>query len=392
MRVLPYVPMAAALAVIAQLRSPANDYFQFWYAGHLVATGRSPYDPAAWGVASQVYGDKAGIVALSCALPDSPACLWAYPPWVGWLFAPFGSLDPDHGIALQAAFLLVVGIAGVVLLAHAVPLSPAAAMVVRFVAVAAAPFVWASFLGQFDGLLLLGALLVMLGLRDRRAIPLAAGALVLSLKPNLFIALVPLTVVLLVARRSWRSLAVTSVALSVVTAAAIVLDPVWLGSLARATTKVALTAATTWSLGQSATPGVAPLTIALVLLLSTAAAWSSIRGAPPRLWDATVVASGIALSLVVTPYAHLYDYLLLAPAIAVAIAAVEHHGSAARSLALLAYGGGFFVLTWIAFLVGPHGDESPVNALIPPAVLAGLVLALRWRAGAGGARSQPLPR
>jgi predicted Na+-dependent transporter len=160
-----------------------------------------------------------------------------------------------------------------------------------------------------------------------------------------------------------------------VTAAAIVLDPAWLGSLARATTKVALTAPTTWSLGQSATPGVAPLTIALVLLLSAAAAWSSIRGAPPRLWDATVVASGIALSLVVTPYAHLYDYLLLVPAIAVAIAAVEHHGSAARSLALLAY-----------------GDESPVNALIPPAVLAGLVLALRWRAGAGGARSQPLPR
>jgi hypothetical protein len=292
---------------------------------------------------------------------------------VGWLFAPFGFLDPDHGIALQAAFLLVVGIAGVVLLAHAVPLSPAAAMVVRFVAVAAAPFVWASFLGQFDGLLLLGALLVMLGLRDRRAIPLAAGALVLSLKPNLFIALVPLTVALLVARRSWRSFAVTSVTLSAVTAAAIVLDPAWLGSLARATTKV-------------------PLTIALVLLLSAAAAWSSIRGAPPRLWDATVVASGIALSLVVTPYAHLYDYLLLVPAIAVAIAAVEHHGSAARSLALLAYGGGFFVLTCIAFLVGPHGDESPVNALIPPAVLAGLVLALRWRAGAGGARSQPLPR
>jgi len=272
--------MAAALAIIAQLRSPANDYFQFWYAGHLVATGRSPYDPTAWGVASQVYGGKAGIVALSCAVPDSAACLWAYPPWVGWLFAPFGLLDPDRGIALQAAFLLFVAIAGVLLLAHAVPLSPVAAMVVRFAAVAAAPFVWASFLGQFDGLLLLGALLVMLGLRDRRAIPLAAGALVLSLKPNLFVALVPLTVALLVARRSWRSFAVTSVTLSAVTAAAIILDPAWLGSLGRATTKAALTAATTWSLGESATPAVAPLTIALVLLLSAAAAWSSIRGAP----------------------------------------------------------------------------------------------------------------
>jgi len=95
---------------------------------------------------------------------------------------------------------------------------------------------------------------------------------------------------------------------------------------------------------------------------------------------------------VVTPYAHLYDYLLLAPAIAVAIAAVEHRGYVSRSLALVAYGGGFFVLTWIAFLVGPHGDESPVNALIPPAALAGLVLALHWRARAGGPPIAATPR
>lgn len=375
--VLAFAPMVAALVVIAQLRSPANDYFQFWYAGHLVATGHSPYDLAAWGSAGGSYGSIAGLVARSCELPNNAACIWAYPPWVGWLFAPFGLFDPERGTMLQEAFLFGCAVAGVVYLTRFVPLSHAGSMVVGFSAVAAAPFVWATFLGQFDGLLLLGTVLLTVGLRDRRTFPLVAGAIVLAFKPNLFVAIVPLTIALLVVRRDWRALTLTAATLVGLAVVAIVLDPMWLGSLGRATTKVGLTAATTWSLMESATSDVALLSIGLVVVASAGAAWASIRARTP-IWDATFVASGVALSLVLAPYAHLYDYLLLAPAIAVAIATFETRGVVARPLAFLAYGGGFIAVTWIAFLNGPHGDESPANALIPPAIMAGLTLAVHW--------------
>ena len=213
----------------------------------------------------------------------------------------------------------------------------------------------------------------------------------LALKPNLFVALVPLTLALLVARRSWRSVAVTSISLAALTLAAIALDPRWLGSLAHATTKVSLSAPTTWSLAASVTPSVAALTVGVLFVASAGAVWSSIRDAPQRLWDATFVAAATALSIVLTPYAHLYDYLLLAPAIAVAIAALERRGRVSRVLALLTYGGGFLVVTWIAFLNGPHGDEPPINALIPLATVALLALAMHWgsRAGVVGPRLSP---
>lgn len=385
--------MMAALALISQLRSPASDFFQFWYAGHLVAIGRSPYDPAAWGIASELYGTRAGLVAVNCVVPDAPACLWAYPPWTAWLFAPFGFLDPDSGIALQGAFLLVVGAVGAVFLARAVPLSRPAAMVVRFVTVASAPFVWSSFLGHFEGLLLLGAVVLVHAIRDRRALPLAASALVLSLKPNLFVALVPLTIALLVGRRSWRSIAVATVTVLIVCVAGLVFEPRWLASLSLVTTKVTLTAPTTWSMAAHLTPSFAPVTIALVLAVSAGSAWSSFRAAPRVLRDTTFVAAAIALSLALTPYAHLYDYLLLAPAIAVAIAALEPRGGVARAFALVAFGGGFILVTWIAFLSGPHGDEQAANALIPPAALAGMALALRLaaRGSAGGRRAAIRP-
>jgi len=40
---------------------------------------------------------------------------------------------------------------------------------------------------------------------------------------------------------------------------------------------------------------------------------------------------------------------------------------------------GFVLLTWYAYLLGPHGDEPPFTALIPLAALAALALAVRMR-------------
>jgi hypothetical protein len=99
----------------------------------------------------------------------------------------------------------------------------------------------------------------------------------------------------------------------------------------------------------------------------------------------TFIAASLAVSLVLTPYAHLYDYVLLSPAVAVSIALTDQVGRA-RIFGWLGFGGGFVALTWLAFLLGPHGDEPAFSALIPVAALVALAVAAYW----SGRRSAPL--
>jgi hypothetical protein len=378
---LPYLPMVVALAVTSRLVSPANDKFQFWYAGHLVAIGSSPYDQSAWAAAGRTYGELAALVGRNCADVRAAECLWAYPPWTAWLFAPFGLLDPERGIALQSAFLVAAALVAVVLLALTLTLTGPSTLVVLLVPVIAAPFVWDSFLGHFEALELLGAVLVVRGLRSTSSAPLIVGAVLLALKPHLVVPLIPLTIAVLVARRAWRVLALTSGSLGALIAIGIWREPLAIGALAGAGAKATLVLPTTWSFAERVTPGIAPLTVAAMLAVSAGAGLIALRAAPSSLWDMTFIAASLALSLVLSPYAHLYDYVLLSPAIAVSIALADRIGGRARILAWLAFGGGFVGLTWSAFLLGPHGDEPAFSALIPVAALVALGVAASWNGG-----------
>lgn len=356
--------------------SPANDRFQFWFAGHLVATGRSPYDQSAWVAAHATYGDLAALVAYNCPDPQASACLWAYPPWTAWLFAPFGLLDPEPGLAVLRAFLLITAAVAAVMLAGALPLTRASQLVVAFVTVIAAPFVWDGLVGHFEPLLLIGTLLLARGLRESRTAPIAAGAVLLSLKPHLFIALVPLTVALLIRRRSWRTLVVTTLVLLTLVTVGLWLEPGSLAAFSGSGAKAALVLPTTWSFAARVTPGFAAVTTAVLILVSAAAAWVAVRDAPPRRRDLTFVGAATALSLVLTPYLHLYDDVLLAPVIALIIGCLDPRGRRAR---LVGWGAafGYVVVTWLLFLNGPHGDEPAVAALVPVATLVGLAIARR---------------
>ena len=43
------MPFIVLVLCVSLLASPsANDFFQFWWSGHLIVTNRSPYDPDAW--------------------------------------------------------------------------------------------------------------------------------------------------------------------------------------------------------------------------------------------------------------------------------------------------------------------------------------------------------
>ena len=368
--------------MVGRLVSPLNDRFQFWYAGHLIATSRSPYDQSAWTGAAAAYGEVAALVARNCPDALASTCLWAYPPWTAWLFAPFGLLDAERGIGAIAWLGFVSGAASAILLTRALPLTASSTMVVALVTVASAPFVWASFLGQFEPLLLIGALLVARALRDGDAVPLAVGAVLLSLKPNLCVALGPLVAGVLVVRRAWPSLVATTAVLGALGAVGIWREPGALTALAGAGAKTAIVLPTTWSFAARAAPSVAPLLALGLVAISIAAAWTAVRAARPAVRDLTLVAAGLGLSLAITPYAHLYDHVLLLPAIAVTIGVLDGHGARARMMGWIAVGFGYVAVTWLAFLAGPHGDEPAAAALIPVATLVALAGATRWRASA----------
>jgi len=371
--------VAAAFWPLARPIEGVGDAFQFWFAGHLVATGRSPYDQSAWGVAGSTYGPPAANVALSCVDPNAGACVWVYPPATAWLFAPFGVADVNLGVSGVDAFVVVTAFVGVV--AAVVMFGPSGDGVralVLMIAVASHPFVYDIHAGHFVGLELLGLVGITRGLRERRVWPLVLGVLALSLKPHLFVVLVPVVVVALVARRCWRSIALSAAALFVLVIAGAIAEPeAFSAILGRAGTKAALTWSTPWALAQVLAPAAPLMVLGALVGLAATAAIAVFRMAPRDDRELALISAGMALSLAVTPYAQPYDLLLLVPAIEFAARGAANAPAAPRAVLLAAllllYVGG----TWFPLFAARLWDDGNRTLGLVP-VLALALAAIAW--------------
>ena len=216
--------------------------------------------------------------------------------------------------------------------------------------------------------------------------PFIAGAVLLSIKAHLFLALIPLAVALLVRWRAWRLLATSAASLGVLVVAGALIEPGWITALGRAGQKGAgLVLPTVWSFADRVTPQLAPLTIAIVMALGIAATALAYRAAPRDAWPLVFVSGAIGLSLLVAPYAHLYDQIMLLLAVAAIVTILPDVRRHAAWSAVL----GFVLLTWYAYLLGPHGDEPPFTALIPLAVLIALAATLWMRERVDAALPRP---
>ena len=168
-----YVPVAIVAIVLSTLAdTSANDFFQFWFAGHLVATGRSPYDQTTWVTAHEAFGALADTVRMNCPRPDAPACLWTYPPWTAWLLVPFGALPVVFGLAAEKITFTILLIGGTLAAIRAAGIDGHFARgAVAAGALASAPFVRDLITGHFEGALQIG--LVVLAAAIRRGEPVA---------------------------------------------------------------------------------------------------------------------------------------------------------------------------------------------------------------------------
>ena len=346
----PYAPPLAVVIAEWGLLSPVPalaDHFQFWAAGHMIATGQSPYARAAWEAAA-AYGPLPDGVAVNTVIGNLRLtdAVWVYPPQMAILFAPLGALPLAVGVPLLHLAVLLSAVAGVVLAARAAGLAGAPLAFALTATAVSQPFVITVRDGHPIGLVLVGSALAYLGIRDRRVWPVAAGALLISIKPHIAIAFGVAVLLVLLRRRDARTLAITALALLAVTGAAELRDPFPFAQLSGATTeRLALDLSSTGALARDLGGGIG-LTAALALASLIAAAMA-VRRAPADHRGAMAFGASLLLSLVIAPYVHDYDQLLVLPAafVALAIAGRSRH----RPLIRLMAGGLIAVVPWVLF-------------------------------------------
>jgi hypothetical protein len=362
-----YVPFVLVLAALAPIIWPTEgtgDTFYFWYAGHLVVTGSSPYDPSAWsGVGA--FGNAATNVVLLCTPPTDPSCLWSYPPLTAWLFAPFALFDAHLGVLLLNLFLFITAGVSLVMLAHWMRARSAITRALALSAfVASEPFVFDVHAGHFDGLGIIGLLLVCGGLNSGRAVPVAAGALLLSLKPHMYVLVAIVVLALVLRERRWRVLAATTLTLAIVSAAALARDTGALTAMiSGASAKVAEGNgwAATWAFAGSFVPDSPLVGYALVFAIGVAAMWTAVRNAPRGRQTDALVAGSAALSLTLPPYLSPYDLMLTFPTLALSLAIAERLAAPSRAILQSLIVFTLAIGTWVA--IGMSHLQNTVHGL-----------------------------
>lgn len=388
---MPFVLLLTLLAPIIWPHDGDGDTFFFWFAGHLVVTGVSPYDQNAWASAGE-YGNLAkNVVSMCTPTVHEPTCLWKYPPTTAFLFAPFALLNVREGLNALATFTFVAAAASVVALGQWMRARSEATRALALCAcVISHPFVFGVYTGHFVGLLVLGIVSLAVGLTKRRTAPVVVGALLLSLKPHLFVGLAIVVLAILLSRRDWRALAWTVGVVGAANGVALLRYPDALGAiLAGAGPIIGLGWATTWAFASSLLPS--PVVgIAVVYAIAAAAFVAAARFTPEDRRDDVLVAGGTAIALALSPYVHPYDLLVLLPAFALALALSDLVSRPARGILLVATAAALAGGTWLA--IWGSGTVTALPGVLPVVVLALLAISawtVRDRAAASRARRGP---
>jgi hypothetical protein len=303
-----------------------------------------------------------------------PTCLWKYPPTTAFLFAPFALLNARDGLNALAMFVFMTTAASVIAVGQWMRArSPTTLALALCACVVSHPFVFDVYAGHFEGLGVIGIISIAVGLTGRRVAPVVLGALLLSLKPNLYAGLGLVVLAILLARRDWRTLVWTIGVVGAANGLALLRYPEALGALlAGAGPILGVGWATTWAFASSFPLAV----VGIVIVYATLAAAFVVaaRFSPAERRDDVLVAGGAAIALAVSPYVHPYDFLVLIPAFVIALALGELVGQPARGALLATTAGTLAVGTWLAIagtrIVPSLPGIMPVVALALLAVAA----------------------
>lgn len=312
----PYSLPVLALLVTWPLHTPwpaQADHFSFWAAGHMAATGQSPYERSAWEALLALGPVPGGIAVSEVALTLTLEHVWLYPPQTAFALVPFGGLPVEIGVPAYHFFVLITAVLGVAVTGYAMGLRGPWLAVGLTLALLSMPFVMGVRNGQPIGLLLGAVSLAFVGLRDRRSIVLAVGVAIASLKPQLFLLSAIGALGYVILRRDRTSFVAGALALAAVTVPALIVHPFPFAALTEASAeRVALDLSTTSALARDLGGG--PVLTLVITLVAVAAAAIAMRAPWVAARGAVAFGLALALSLVVLPYLHHYDHLLILPA------------------------------------------------------------------------------
>jgi hypothetical protein len=233
------------------------------------------------------------------------------------------------------------------------------------------PLVIANRYGQFGAFLLLGLVLTYRGLRDRNAVALTAGALLLFTKPQLFIVVAPAVLILLIRQRGWRLIAITAAALIAVAVVTTIRYPESLALFARGAgdrAAVFTTYSSTWAFAHFVSGDLWPVFGALFSAMVIASAYTAVRRLPEDLRLAGVISATALVSLAITPVDFHYDQVPLLLVVALAVALGRRFPQIALTWVVAA------IIPWFVFFIelGISGPESPSLSGIVPLLMAAL--------------------
>lgn len=344
-----------------------GEWFVFWYAGHLVASGTSVYDPAAWVSATRDYGAVAHGIAINTSAGVDISVLehdsrWIWPPMVGLVLAPFGALPLEVGVPLLHLVTIGLAIASAIALARV--LMPAALRPLAVTLLVASPsLVQPMRAATMTILVLPGLALLFAAVRAPTVRRLSLAALFVAVRPQLFLLTLPPLAAVFARKGTLRMLATAALLWSAAQAIAFALSPVPLDprllDAARAFTLQ--DNSSTWRLVYELVPDAVLPAAAVLIALAAALATIAVRRAPPDRRDDVLVAAALAVATAVVPYAHTYDHVALFPVWLLAIRA----GSEVTGSHRVAIGVGVVAIAlgyaWSAYLVGAAGFRAAIG-------------------------------
>ena len=345
-----------------------GDHLIFWAAGNSIVSGGTPYDRELWVRFAQSYP--------SAHLQDMTTSgheIWVYPPWTGFLFAPFGLLPLDLGLWAVHASYVAASIAATALLINMARWRTAnGRTLAALLAITFQPLVIAAQWGQFTSWSLLGMVLVIAALRRANTGSLVVGAILAVAKPQ-YAALPGLgAAAVLVGRRAWRTLLVAAGALLAMAIVTFALQPRALEAISAGAGQRAGafdSFPTTWGLARLLAPDTWPVVLAVLLAIGLVGCAVAVGSARGEQRDEVLVIASLALGVVLTPYALTYEHALLLPALVSAAFAADRSAAGARitilsGLVLLC------ALAWATFIFSKLFAGHALLGFLPVATVA----------------------
>lgn len=330
-----------------------RDFMSLFAGGKAILRGLDPYDPAVWNPLRAELG--------STWMPDDRA---PFPLWTLLLVLPFAALDLGWAAAAWLSFSLCVLGGGMFLLINSYYAKPLP--VAEFALVALFTFTYRAVLvsmnnGQITFLLFFLLSLFLWLVRRKR--PFLAG-IILSLviiKPNAFVLFIPAFGMWLIWRRRWQIIAGAAAGGIAMFGISWLVLPGWLAEWMNVTGKTEVTAITptVWGLAYEILPDWwAVLGLFFVVMVTAVTGIIIFRN--KELTESEVLPFALIASLLTTPYAWVYEHLLLLiPAIMLYLA-IRQRGLAALAWLLLV-----FVLPWGTFWLAENRASDTLTVIVP---------------------------